>query len=316
MKSTALVQVSGIRRALAQAKTLPQVRSLEARAKAIKLVLEVDGAELKTINKIGEILLLTKWKAGWLVSQVECRGRPKKDDKASSFFSATEKQRRHRYRKFHGASTQAGISKYCAKATADGEVVHEAGFYNWLGQRAGSAQVEEPEPPPKGRYRCIVIDPPWKMQKIQRHERPRQGGFEYPTMTEQQLEALQIPAADNAHLYCWTTHKHLPSALHLIQVWGFAYECLMTWVKNVGFTPFSWMRTTEHVLFCRKGNLVLSKKGLPLHFNAKVREHSRKPDEFYKLVKQATPGPRLDMFSRETREGFKSWGAEVGKLDA
>ena len=98
--------------------------------------------------------------------------------------------------------------------------------------------------------------------------------------------------------------------------WGFKYECLMTWVKNVGFTPFSWMRSTEHVLFCRKGGLKLEKMGLRLDFNAKVREHSRKPDEFYDLVRQATPGPRVDMFGREPRDGFDVWGNQADKFNA
>ena len=71
------------------------------------------------------------------------------------------------------------------------------------------------------------------------------------------------------------------------------------------------MRSTEHVLFCRKGNLKLLKLGLRLDFHAKVREHSRKPDEFYELVRQASPGPRIDQFSREPHEGFGQWGDQA-----
>jgi len=42
--------------------------------------------------------------------------------------------------------------------------------------------------------------------------------------------------------------------------------------------------------------------------------HSRKPDEFYDLVKRVTPGPRVDMFSREPRDGFVQCGNEVRKF--
>lgn len=169
---------------------------------------------------------------------------------------------------------------------------------------------------PDGKYQCIVIDPPWPMEKIERDERPNQIGFEYPTMTEEELMAFPLPtfAADDCHLYLWTTHKFLPMALRLAEHWGFRYQCLMTWVKNVGFTPFSWMYSTEHVLFCRRGSLQLDKLGMRLDFNAKVREHSRKPDEFYSIVRAASPGPRIDVFSREEREGFASWGKEADKF--
>lgn len=170
---------------------------------------------------------------------------------------------------------------------------------------------------PEGKYSCIVIDPPWPMQKIEREERPNQIGFDYPTMSYEQL--LKFPcgdfAADDCHLYLWTTHKHLPFSFELAEAWGFKYQCLMTWVKNVGMTPFSWMYSTEHVLFCKRGNLPLDRLGLRLDFNAKVRQHSRKPEEFYELVRRVSAEPRIDIFSREVRDGFESWGSEAGMFD-
>lgn len=169
---------------------------------------------------------------------------------------------------------------------------------------------------PSGKYSCIVIDPPWAMQKIERVVRPNQVEFGYPTMNEDELKAFPLPeiAADDCHLYLWTTQKHLPMALRLAEHWGFRYQCLMTWVKNVGFTPFSWMYSTEHVLFCTKGSLPLLKIGKRLDFQAKVREHSRKPDEFYEIVREASPAPRIDVFSREKRDGFDQYGNEVDKF--
>lgn len=168
---------------------------------------------------------------------------------------------------------------------------------------------------PTGKYSCLVIDPPWPMQKIERDVRPNQVEFEYPTMSEDELKAFPVPdfSANDAHLYLWTTQKYVPMALRLAEAWGFKYQCLMTWVKNVGFTPFSWMYSTEHVLFCTKGSLPLLALGKRLDFSAKVREHSRKPDEFYNLVREVSPGPRLDVFSREKREGFDQYGNEVEK---
>ena len=51
-------------------------------------------------------------------------------------------------------------------------------------------------------------------------------------------------------------------------------------------------------------------KGERLDFQAKVREHSRKPAEFYDLVRCVSPEPRKDMFSREPHDGFEQWGNE------
>lgn len=178
-------------------------------------------------------------------------------------------------------------------------------------------QQVEPQPTPEGKYKTIVIDPPWSTEKILREVRPNQFDIDYPTMTMDEIKALPIPAIadeDGCHIYLWTTHKYLPTAFDILGVWGANYECLLTWIKNVGMTPFSWMYSTEHCLFARIGNLPLLKLGKRLDFQAKVREHSRKPDEFYNLVKEVSPEPRMDMFSREKREGFAQYGNEPGKF--
>jgi len=160
---------------------------------------------------------------------------------------------------------------------------------------------------PKEQYRTIVIDPPWPVQKIIRENRPNQDiSLDYPVMGIEEIKSLPLEkiAYKDCHVYLWTTHKFLPIAFEIFKEWNVEYECLLTWVKNVGMTPFSWMYSTEFILFGRKGNLELLKKGERLDFSAKVREHSRKPDEFYDLVKKVSPEPRVDIFSREKHEGF------------
>ena len=172
-------------------------------------------------------------------------------------------------------------------------------------------------PPSERRYATIVIDPPWAIQKIERDQRPNQAGFDYPTMSVDEIEAWgkeHVRPLPDAHLYLWVTPKYLPSGFRLAEAWDFKYQCLLTWVKSVGFTPFYWMYSTEHVLFCRRGSLDLLKKGVRLDFTAKRREHSRKPDEFYDIVRKVSPEPRVEMFSREEREGFDRAGNDTGKF--
>lgn len=209
--------------------------------------------------------------------------------------------------------------------------------------RKAAARTREPTPvadpvlPPAGKYQCIVIDPPWPVQKIERDERPDQGvRLDYSTMPiecRQPCEGLSCTqtgwdyrcdsiectvghvlstaAFEDCHLYLWVTQKYLPAGLDLMTSWGFRYQCVMTWRKNVGITPYSWMYDTEHVLFGRRGNLPLTKLGLRLSFDASVQGHSVKPDVFYDRVREASPGPRLDMFPGVQHEGFEPWGLEA-----
>jgi len=176
-------------------------------------------------------------------------------------------------------------------------------------------ETETPDLPDET-YRAIVIDPPWDIKKIEREERPDQGKFlDYPTMDISELAELPVSdlAADSgAHLYVWTTQKHLPDALGLVESWGGRYECLLTWVKPTGVAPFSWQYNTEHVVFARFGDgLKLDQRAQQLSFEAPVREHSAKPDVFFERVREATPAPRLNMFARSSRDGFDVWGDEA-----
>ena len=176
-------------------------------------------------------------------------------------------------------------------------------------------ETETPELPDET-YRAVVIDPPWPVEKIGRDERPDQGKYlDYPTMDIEDIRDLPVAdlaADDGAHVYLWATHKHLPDAFEMLEAWGARFECLLTWDKPTGVAPFSWQYNTEHVLFARFGDgLQMEEMGQQVSFTAPVSEHSEKPDVFYDRVRNASPGPRLEMFARDSRDGFEVWGDEV-----
>ena len=173
---------------------------------------------------------------------------------------------------------------------------------------------------PDGKFGTIVIDPPWEMEKIEREVRPNQKGFDYPTMTEADLLAfgskVKDAAADDCHLFMWTTHKHLPMALRILDAWGFRYVLTMVWHKAGGFQPVGLPQyNCEFALYARKGSpQFIDTKDFDCCFLAARREHSRKPDEFFDVVRRVTVGPRIDMFSREQRDGFEQFGNETAKF--
>lgn len=322
-----LAQLRAATHALATASSLDEVKRIRDMALAARAYSRAAKLGLEAQNYASEIKILAEYKAGEMLAQLKRdtpqtanpSGLPKSNDgHGSSEYQAaleetgTSRQDANRWQKI--AEVPEEVLKEHIKETIDAKKELTTSSVIQL-----AARIKQPEPVetpelPTGRYRCIVIDPPWPIKKIEREQRPNQGAsLDYPTMTLDEISGLPISdlAEEAAHLYLWVTQKFLPDGLVFVEKWGFVYQCLLTWDKPTGITPFSWMYNTEHVIYAHRGGLKLDTLGLKLSFSAPSLGHSQKPDIFYDRVVLASPGPRLDMFARREREHVQSWGNEV-----
>ena len=114
--------------------------------------------------------------------------------------------------------------------------------------------IDNPPEIPAGQYRTIVVDPPWPMEKIEREVRPNQAGFDYPTMSIEEIASMTLPIADDAFVFLWTTQKFLPSAFRIMENWGLKYRFTMVWHKNGGIQPYNSAQfNCEFILLGSKG---------------------------------------------------------------
>ena len=194
-----------------------------------------------------------------------------------------------------------------------------------------------------GSFGASVADPPWHFRartalQVGNWTSRRDAEKHYSVMGVEDIAALPVGklAARDAHLFLWTTGPCLPEAFGVIKAWGFRYSGSgFVWVKlkktqgrllrflssadldrelhcGLGLT------TRKNVEFC-----LLARRAFPRRIAkdvrevimAPVREHSRKPDEAYARVQRYCEGPYLELFARETRPGFSSWGNEASKFD-
>lgn len=176
-------------------------------------------------------------------------------------------------------------------------------------------------------YATIVADPPWQVMAGPLNGREGFGDatgasrpLAYPSMSVEEISALQVPAAADAHLYLWTTNGYLREAFDVARAWGFQPSTTLVWAKNVmgGGLGGAYGISTEFCLFCRRGSLKAHGRVGGTWFNWKrpydergKPRHSAKPPEFFAMVEEVSPGPYLEMFARDKRPGWHAWGNEI-----
>jgi N6-adenosine-specific RNA methylase IME4 len=174
-----------------------------------------------------------------------------------------------------------------------------------------------------GPFDAAVIDFPWEMEKIDREVRPNQDAFDYNAMKIDEMvefwnNDLSPRLSPDCHVFLWTTQKYLPAAFDLLKRFDVRYVLTMVWHKPGGFQPVGLPQyNCEFIVYGRRGSPpFIDTTKFDCCFEAPRREHSRKPDFFYDTIRRVTGGSRIDVFSREPREGFAQYGNEIGKFAA
>jgi DNA (cytosine-5)-methyltransferase 1 len=186
---------------------------------------------------------------------------------------------------------------------------------------------KDPLPWTKGhRFGTILADPPWQFQNKTGKIAPEHRRLSrYTTLSLEEIKALPVEsaAADSSHLYLWVPNALLPQGLAVMEAWGFTYKTNIIWHKvrkdggpdgrGVGFY---FRNVTEMLLFGVRGKnaRTLAPGRTQVNYLAtRKREHSRKPDEQYRLIEACSRGPFLELFARGVREGWECWGHEAAE---
>jgi N6-adenosine-specific RNA methylase IME4 len=182
---------------------------------------------------------------------------------------------------------------------------------------------------PARHYSCVVADPPWRFATWSETRQTRAAANHYDVMSLDAIKAL--PVSDLAYKDCvlllWASNPMLPHALDVMRAWGFRYSTVaFTWAKTTKKTDESWTpayhmglgywtrQNAELCLLGVRGKPKRIGKGVRQLIVAPRREHSRKPEMFFDRVTDLVPGPYCELFSRQSRAGWATWGNEQEKF--
>ena len=161
----------------------------------------------------------------------------------------------------------------------------------------------------------------------------------YPTMSIDEMAALRVASitARDGLLVMWAVGSHLDEAFRLASAWGFTRYVtdLFYWAKQklvhadqvdmftgdiapprMSMGYHSRKQVEPCLLFARGKGLPVCAHDVRQLIVAPSTGHSRKPPEQYdRLERLYGDVRRIELFARNTRPGWSSWGNEVGKFD-
>lgn len=171
---------------------------------------------------------------------------------------------------------------------------------------------------PTGVYGVVYCDPPWEYQD-KALAGQRGAGCKYDLMNDADLCALPVPAlcAPDCICFMWCTMPKLAEGLALMAAWGFAYRTVaFTWVKRTKHDKMFWgmgrwsRANPELVLLGVKGKPQRMDAGVHSVIEAKIAEHSRKPqecrDRIIRLMGNTVP--KIELFGRGSQPNWDTFG--------
>lgn len=186
-------------------------------------------------------------------------------------------------------------------------------------------------PLPVRSFDLVMIDYPWAWETWA--ESGRKKTPQYDTMTLREIEETrpQDLLSPRGVGFFWCTWPLIAKQSRVIEdVFGLQVKTGGAWSKRTIGGKLRWgpghiIRTVcePYLITARKGHGFRGrdmKNLLETFSNAELpglaRENSRKPDEFYEELERLTPGwRRVDLFARQSRDGWSTWGREKTKFD-
>lgn len=310
------------KRAIARAAPIEELKQIRDQSEAIRSLAKKAGLGLEVLNLAAESKLRTERAIGdALALMKKHNGDPRSHDVTRLSDLGIEKMESHRWQKL-ASIPEKRFEEYIADAEeiTTAEALRLAKSETRAVKRrsaenktAVSSSLEEIEQSGT-KFTCIYADPPWQYGNQGTRAATK---HHYDTMTPEQVAAMPVQSlvADEALLFLWTTNGFLFESKQVIDGWGFEFKSSIVWIKpQIGIGNYV-RNSHEFLLIASRGGMLTSdaRKKQRSWVQVDRKGHSRKPDDFRRIVEQLSEGPRLELFGRERIEGWTVFGNQISK---
>lgn len=328
---TALTKYEAARAALAECRTIDEVKDIRDKAEALRaygrmandIQLEIDAAEirLRAERRLGLMLADTPLHKG---------GRPKTGSDEEPVSAPTladlgiDKKLSARSQRLGGIAEQAFdlMVENMRRRMGQDRVRVSLDLLKDGDKKSARAEREQrlaqkQAALPSKKYGVIYADPEWRFEVYSRDTgMGRAADNHYPTSGTDAICARPVGAiaADDCVLFLWATVPMLPDALKVMAAWGFEYKSHCIWTKDKIGTGYWFRNAHELLLVGTRGKVPAPAMGTqsPSTIEGRVTKHSAKPDVFYELIEGYFPNlPKIELNARRARPGWDAWGLEA-----
>lgn len=169
----------------------------------------------------------------------------------------------------------------------------------------------------------MLADPSWKFKVYGKNGLKKSPDRHYVTIPLPEMISLPVKSivAKDALMIMWVYDPMLPEALMLAEAWGFKFVTVFNYWNKLTASGKQCFGTGYHTraggtemcwLFKRGKGLRVLNHSVPRTFSSVRREHSRKPNNVHDAIELMYGDfPRVELFSRQRRDGWVTWGDQT-----
>jgi len=132
------------------------------------------------------------------------------------------------------------------------------------------------------------------------------GNRTLPSIDEVMAEPVAEVCEDQAHLHLWSTNCMLADAMAIIHAWGFSYRSCLVCLNSEISTGEYWQDSHQFLLLGVRGGLGFLDYTQPSLVECDWPSTGGKPEAIRKLIEKVSPGPYLQLYGDGSVPGA-SW---------
>lgn len=311
-EETSIAMLSEAHRAIAEARSLDELKGIRDKAEAARKYAHAAGMGLEILNYAAELKLRAERRAGAMLAKLKLHGGDRSEASADERLTLEDigisKDQSSRWQ-LSAVVSDKRFERYLSETQSAKEEVTTAGLMKIAREiRAKERQRKQEKANDSSNqpsdcevvtdlndlltaersFGCIYVDAPWPGAEV--NERFAEVLGELPV---EQLAGAQC------HLHLWASTESLWIAKALLERWGFRFESLLVAVSSQSKSRPFWSDAHEFVVLGTRGETDFGDANPPSWLRAEREESGRASERVRRLVQRVSPGPYLELFGRE-----------------